>query len=205
VNRIVTISAAYGAGGSVVAPAVADALGFPILDRAVMARAASTARAATEAAQDEERTGGFWGRALAVLAQMPNDVGPTEPVATLGGDEALRREAEARLREFVAGGEGVILGWAGALVIPDAYRVRLHGPKAARVRQAMRIEGRIGEEEARKRLDETDRVRALYWRRLYRVDWADPTRYHLVIDSTAIALEAVTELVLRGARAFWSQ
>ena len=205
VNRIVTISAGYGAGGSVVAPAVADALSFPILDRAVMTRPVPRPDSAAEAAQDEERTGGLWSRALAALAQLPNDAGQTGPLAPLSDDEALRREAEARLRQFVAAGEGVILGWAGALVISDAYRIRLHGPKEARVRQAMRIDGRIGEEEARKQLEETDRVRALYWRRLYRADWADPTRYHLMIDSTAINLEAVRDLVLSGARAFWSR
>jgi len=204
VNRIVTISAAYGAGGSVVAPAVAAALDFPLLDRAVMGGPASGRGMASEAAQDEERTGGLWGRMLVALAQMP-DAGAAEPVPTLSGDQALRREAETRLRRFVADGEGVVLGWAGALVIPDAYRVRLHGPKDGRVRQAMRIDNRIGEEQARKQLEETDHVRTLYWRRLYRADWTDASRYHLVIDTTAIALGAVTDLVLHGARAFWSR
>ena len=38
-------------------------------------------------------------------------------------------------------------------------------------------------------------------RRLYRTDPCDPALYHLVIDSTAMPLEAVVELVLAAARA----
>ena len=38
-------------------------------------------------------------------------------------------------------------------------------------------------------------------RRLYRTDPADPSLYHLVIDSTAIPLDAVVELILAAARA----
>jgi cytidylate kinase len=35
-------------------------------------------------------------------------------------------------------------------------------------------------------------------RRLYQTDPADPRHYHLVIDSTALALDAVTELIVRA-------
>ena len=35
-------------------------------------------------------------------------------------------------------------------------------------------------------------------RRLYRADPADPRHYHLVIDSTALPLDAVTELILNA-------
>ena len=40
-----------------------------------------------------------------------------------------------------------------------------------------------------------------YVRRLYRCDPADPSLYHLVIDSTAIPLDTVIELILTAARA----
>jgi cytidylate kinase len=201
VKRIVTISAGYGAGGSVVAPAVADALGYPFLDRAVPG-----VDVAQEAASEEERTGGLWSRVLAALAQMPTDAGTTGALTVVGDDAALRKQAEARLREFVGAsdGVGVILGWAGVLVVPDAYHVRLTGPADARAQQGGSIEG-IPEDEARRRLDETDRTRSLYWRRLYKRDWSEPELYHLAVDSTAVGLDATRELVVTGARAFWDR
>ena len=63
--------------------------------------------------------------------------------------------------------------------------------------QGAAIEG-ISEAEARRHLDAADRARDAYVRRLYRTDPADPRHYHLVIDSTALPLDAVTELILRA-------
>jgi hypothetical protein len=203
VKRIVTISAGYGAGGSVVAPAVAQALDMPFLDRAVAV--ADESDAGPEVAREGERTGGIWSRVLGALAQMPTDGGPSAPPTALSDDELLRREAESQLRRFVEPGQGVILGWAGSLVLPEAFHVRLHGPPDARVRQGMRIDGTIDEVEARRRLEETDRIRSLYWKRLYKRDFADLSPYHLVVDSTALDLDAVRDLVTAGARAFWGR
>ena len=45
-----------------------------------------------------------------------------------------------------------------------------------------------------------DRTRTAYVRRLYRVDPADASLYHMVIDSTAIPLNTVIELILTAAR-----
>jgi cytidylate kinase len=59
------------------------------------------------------------------------------------------------------------------------------------------VEG-ISEEEARARLRAADKARTAYVRRLYRCDPADAALYHLVIDSTAMPLEAVTELILQA-------
>ena len=203
-ERIVTISAGYGAGGSVVAPAVAHALGFPFLDRVVPGRGPDEAGGVVqEAASDEERTGGLWARVLETLAQAPTDAVPSGSIGVVGNDESLRNNAEARLREFVAGSEGVILGWASAVVVPSAYHVRLHGPPEARLRQGMAISGTLSEPDARRQLDHTDRTRSLYWRRLYRRDIDDPNEYHLIIDSTAIDLGVVRDLIVTGARAFW--
>ena len=62
------------------------------------------------------------------------------------------------------------------------------------------IEG-ISEEQAGERLRAADKARTAYVRRLYRCDPADPSLYHLVIDSTAIPLDTVIELILTAARA----
>jgi cytidylate kinase len=51
------------------------------------------------------------------------------------------------------------------------------------------------------RLRVADKARTAYVRRLYRVDPADAALYHLVIDSTAMPLDTVIELILVAARA----
>jgi cytidylate kinase len=208
VRRIITISARYGAGGSIVGPAVADALGMPFFDRVVppdggVRQPVEALVGASEAAREEERTGSLWARVLESFAHMPAEPS-TGLVPIVTNDQALRSTAEQRLRELVEGTDCVVLGWASAVVIEDGFHVRLDGPRSARIRQAMAIEPRLSEEEARRQLDETDRIRSLYWRRLYGKDFSDLSRYHLVVDSTAIGLAAAEELVTTAARAFWA-
>ena len=58
-----------------------------------------------------------------------------------------------------------------------------------------------GRAEAGQRLRAADKARTAYVRRLYRCDPADPAMYHLMIDSTAIPLDTVTELIVITARA----
>ncbi len=53
----------------------------------------------------------------------------------------------------------------------------------------------------RARMRAADKARHAYVRRLYRADPTDPALYHLVIDSTAIPLDTVVELILLAARA----
>jgi cytidylate kinase len=43
-----------------------------------------------------------------------------------------------------------------------------------------------------------DRARDAYVRRLYQTDPADARHYHLIIDSTALPLDTVTEIILRA-------
>jgi cytidylate kinase len=67
----------------------------------------------------------------------------------------------------------------------------------------MAIGGRLSEADARRQLEQTDRIRSLYWRRLYKRDIADSDYYHLIIDSTVLDLGVVRDLIITGARAFW--
>ena len=74
------------------------------------------------------------------------------------------------------------------------------GPAERRAVQGAEIEG-ISEEQARERLRAADKARTAYVRRLYRCDPADASLYHLVIDSTAMPLDTVIELIVAAARA----
>jgi hypothetical protein len=129
--------------------------------------------------------------------------GPTQsPPSTHHQDEHLRGHGEAGIRRFLAVGGGVILGRAAAAMLGKdrGYHIRLDGPAERRVVQGAAVEG-ISEEQARARLRAADQARTAYVRRLYRCDPADASLYHLVIDSTAVPLATVTELILAAARA----
>jgi cytidylate kinase len=78
------------------------------------------------------------------------------------------------------------------------YHVRLEGPPERRLVQGAAIEG-IDLDEARAHMRTADAARTGYVRRLYRVDPANASLYHLVIDSTVLTLDDVVEMIAIGA------
>ena len=95
----------------------------------------------------------------------------------------------------------MILGRAAAVVLGKhrGFHVLLDGPPTRRIIQGATIES-ISQEQASAHMQAADRARTAYVRRLYRVDPADASLYHLVIDSTVIPLNTVIELILTAAR-----
>src|SRR5712671_6328214 len=182
--RLITVSASYGAGGSVVAPALAGRLGLPFLRRVTTSEGhLAQPGPCDEQLSMEEVKATPVHRLLGHFTQaMP--AGPTQsPPSTHHQDEYLRGHGEAGIhRLLAAAGGGVILDRAAAVVLGKdrGFHVRLDGPADRRA---------------------ADKARTAYVRRLYRCDPADPSLYHLVIDSTAIPLDTVTELILTAARA----
>jgi len=202
--RLVTVSAAYGAGGSVVAPALADRLGLPFLQRVTTSEGhVAEPGPCDEQLSEEEVKVTPVHRLLAHFTQaMP--AGPTQsPPSTHHQDEHLRGHGEAGIHRLLAAGSGgVILGRAAAVVLgrDRGFHVRLDGPAERRVIQGAEIEG-ISAEQARDRLRAADKARTAYVRRLYRCDPSDASLYHLVIDSTVIPLDTVIEIIITAARA----
>jgi Cytidylate kinase-like family len=197
---LITLSAPYGAGGSQVGPAVAQRLGVPFIDRAIPTRVAERlAVPEREAVQHDETVGSWLTRALLSFGQMtPVLAGATPPPHHVLTDDAFRQATEEVLREHAAGQGAVILGRAGAVVLSDdprAVHVRLTGPTDARIRQGMLLEG-VDRETAERHIEQTDRAREAYVQHFYRASPRDPALYHLVIDSTAIPLDACVELIV---------
>lgn len=198
----VTISAGYGAGGSIVAPALAERLGYRLLDRAISSQVAEQLHVSVEEAQSGEIKRSLVERFFGVLAPLAGGVigvgdDPAES-APLPMDDAaeFRRLADAILIEAIEQG-AVVLGRGGAAALRerrDVLRIRLFGLPAARIEQATALEA-IDAETAAARLPEVDRARAHYVRRLYDCDIDDPDLYHLHIDSTRIPLLGCVDLI----------
>ena len=202
---LITLSAPYGAGGSQVGPAVAERLGIPFVDRAIPTRVAERlAVPLREAVERDEAVGGWLTRALLSFGQIGPVLGGATPVPeAVLTDDAFREATEQALREHAAGEGAVILGRAAAIVLrdhPGALHVRLTGPKEERIAQGMLLE-RVDRAIAERHVEETDRAREAYVRHFYRCDARDPALYHLVIDSTALPLDACVSLIVDAAEA----
>jgi hypothetical protein len=199
---VVTISAAYGAAGAEIAPAVADRLGLPFHDRAIPAQVAGrlgVPRSEAEA-NDETVVRGVW-RLVASLGTMPDPVGGVMPTSALPDERAYRQQTERVLIEIAEGAGGVVLGRAAALVLGQragALHVRLDGPEERRLEAAVARSGRPWDD-VRREMEVMDRTREAYVRHFYRCDPRSAKHYHLVIDSTAMSVGAVVDLIVTAA------
>lgn len=196
---VLTISAAYGCGGSQVAPAVAARLGLPFLDRAISSAVAEALDVSVEEAERGAVRRTWFERLAFSMSPFASEV-----VAATGGeagasldDQAFRRAAEQVLQDATRGG-AVVLGRAGAWALarhPEVLRVRLYGDPARRLEQAQRLEG-VDEQTARSRAAQVDAAREEYVRRLYGTSADDPSAYDLQVDSTVLALDVVVEVLV---------
>jgi cytidylate kinase len=202
--RVVTISASFGSGGSIVGPAVAERLGLPFLDRALPVAVSRTVDSTLEDAfAHDERPPTLLQR---VFKGMAGSVGAwglnVPPEATITDDDAFCAGTAQVLRALADTTGGVVLGRAGAVVLaqhPAAFHVRLDGDRAGRVaRAAEQVDG--DEEAAARLLDQTDRDREGYVRYFYKVDPRDSRLYHLLLDSTVIPLDVCSDLIVTAAR-----
>jgi cytidylate kinase len=201
---LVTVSAAYGAGGSRIAPALAQRLGVPFLGRPPEPAAAAGRDEGEEARAGGEGllgiAGGLLGRVASLAVSWGTPAGLT--AEELLPDQRRRAELEQEVRAFAAGGRGVILGRGAVVVLrdhPGVLHVFLDGPREARIAQAMAIE-RIDRATAARRLDRIDRFRRAYVEDLYGVDVREPGVAHVVLDSTALGPAACVEVLAVAAR-----
>lgn len=199
---LVTISAAYGAGGSLIGPRLADRLGVAFLDRAIPVSVADQLEVPREGLALKElprETFLRWLPRFAPAARLFSAGSvATEPAAIT--EQEFRDATESALREYADDG-AVILGRAAAVVLrdqPGALHVRLDGPAERRVGQAMIVLG-VDRPTAEREMLIADRARETYVKRWYGVDPHDPLCYDLVIDSTRINVDSCVELVALAA------
>jgi cytidylate kinase len=202
---VVTLSASYGAGGSVVGPALAERLGLPFYDRLLHGPETHDPEHILERLTEEERKQRPPGSVVSNLGHMSSVFGfSTQAAADLDPRPRLRDEVAANVRGIAHRPEGgVILGRSAAAVLGKtgtAFHVRLDGPADRRLAQGMRIEG-ISEDVARAHQTDADRAWTTFTKRVFGRDPTDGQLYHLMVDSTVVPLPACVSLIADAASA----
>ncbi|MEZ4413054.1 MAG: cytidylate kinase-like family protein [Gemmatimonadales bacterium] len=202
---LITISREFGAGGSLVAEQVARALGWRLVDNDFVARVAARA-GLPEAmvAMRDERAPGFREWLLRALSRAaPELITPPSPLRPAELEEAaLVKVTEGVVADLANEGRVILVGRAAPAVLArkeDGLHVRVVAPRADRIRAVMARQ-RLAPAEAERLMDDTDENRKRYHREYYDRDWADPTHFHLVLNTGLLGYDGAGDVIVDRAR-----
>ncbi|MCL4192206.1 MAG: cytidylate kinase family protein [Thermoguttaceae bacterium] len=179
--KAITITREYGAGGSELAERLGEVLGWKVLDRELLHRAA----------QIEQVPDADLDRLDEKAASMADRLRlhPPHQKYLHGLTEAARQAAQQGDVVLVGRGARHLLG-----DIPDLFHLRLVAPRAWRAERMARREG-WSPDQAHARCLEMDRSRDLFTRYFFGDVAARPDQYDLVVNTGRVALEDIASVV----------
>ncbi len=201
---IVTVSRQYGSGGSEVAARIAAALGWRLLDNALIDGVAERLGTTVEEVEArEERVPTLVQRlADAMALGSPEMLAPIADASLPPSDERLLEVTRRVIAESIAAGPVVLVGRGAQSMLAeraDTLHVYCYAPKAALVARAMRRLG-IDAAAAQKAVEETNRQREQYVRKYWNRSWAAHENYHLCVNTEWLGIEGAADLIVDVAR-----
>lgn len=178
--QVITIARQYGSGGHDIGEHLAQKLGYAFYDKEMIEATAGCTGYTPEFVRQQEES-----MTNSLLFDLLNHV-----YAYSSDNEAPKDaifEAQANLiREYAAKGNCVIVGRCADYVLkdhPNCLRVFLHAPLPFRIRRIMRTE-HLSEQEARAKIEQTDRRRSVNYRYYTRQIWGQVDNYQISVDTS---------------------
>jgi cytidylate kinase len=118
-------------------------------------------------------------------------------------DSVYMKTMTAIIRELGDRGDIVVLGRGSQMILrdlPGALHVLTVAPEELCLERLADREG-ISQEEAGRRAHDSNRARAAFYRKFWKVDESDPSLYDMTIETSRLSYEIAAELVAAAARA----
>ncbi|HET7456453.1 MAG TPA: cytidylate kinase-like family protein [Gemmatimonadaceae bacterium] len=200
---VITFSRQFGSGGSEVAGRVAAALGWALLDNALVDAVAEQLGVTHDAvAAREERVPSLVERFASALTLGTPEYVPVVGTAMPSFEERLLDVTRRVIQKAIAEGPVVVVGRGAQSVLAerrDAIHVFCYAPRAALVERVMHREG-VGQADAERLIDETNRHREQYVRRNWNRSWNAHEHYHVCVNTAWLGIDGATDVVVRLAR-----
>jgi cytidylate kinase len=202
---VVTVSRSLGASGEEIAHKVADSLGFQYVDDEIIMWAAQQAGVSPESVSEAERTPPLLARILASLAVAPIEPGAfTAPELMPMPDyssQAYRNLIAQVIRDRASRGRAVMVAHGAAIPLAGtASLLRIFVTGSADVRaKRLKEQGSLGERDAARAIENSDRERHEFFRRFYSLREELPTHYDLVLNTDVLSVDEAAAIVLRAA------
>ena len=201
---VITVTRLFGSGGSEVARRVAEALGWRLIDGAIVNGIARVLRATpTEVQAIDERAPSLAERLADALALGGGEVVSASLATPMPPTEQRIAEVTREVIEkAVARGPVVVVGRGAQAYLAqrtDVLHVHCYAPHDALVERTMKREG-IGQEEAENMVRAKNQQREHYVKRMFGRAWLAPEHYHIMLNTAWLGQDRCVELVLDLAR-----
>ena len=191
-NKIITISREYGAGGHSIGRQVAEQLGIPFYDRDIVretVKASGFDMDTVEHDQEDVSRADFLFKSICSLsAPSYNDT-----------QDAIHEVQRAVILQFAKAGPCVILGRCADDILRKAgvecLNVFIHADDVHRAVRVSEITGCTNATELQKMLAKKDGSRHTYYTHYTGKKWGDSRNYHLTLDSGALGYERCVQLI----------
>lgn len=211
---VITISKEHGAGGKGLSEAIARALGYELVDKALIAKVAQQARVGAEKVEkfDQDKYSSLAKYLDNLFLANPTLYAPGAfdlPVSAAGmvagmyekydffNSEQYLKLTQAAIEGLHAKGNVVLVGRGGQVLLagkPHCLHLRFAAPLDERVKR-MTAKLDVTAKEAAEIIAKRDKSRAAYIRDYYDRDWTDASLYHLVVNTALWTEPQVVALV----------
>ena len=195
-KAIITVGREYGSGGHDIAKLVAGMLKIPFFDKEIITLAARRSGICEELFENyDERN-------------VPSYLFPLMPssgsLSAMGGTGELPLNHRIFMAQFEAitkiamQGPCVIVGRCGNYVLkgqPGLVSVFIYGDVEARIHRIMQVES-LPYDQAKERVHKVDKQRQGYYNFFADGNWGHRSNYHLMINASNVAPEAVAQTIV---------
>src|SRR5690348_4503096 len=195
----------YGSGGSEVAERVAETLGWPLFDNAMIdAVAERSGLTRAEVSAQDERVPSMVERLAAALSLGSPEMLPPVPTGPMEStEERIVAVTRRVIEEALQTGPAVFVGRGAQCLLAereDALHVFCYAPPAA-LRQYAMTKFSVPAAEADKVIADMNKQREQYVRRHWNCNWLAHENYHLCVNTAWLGLDGAAQMVVDAARA----
>lgn len=196
---LITISRQFGAGGSELATAIGERLGWPVLDRDLAHRVAERLRLEDQVVQKfDEHTPSFFARVAAMMV-TPQPEGFSFPPEDLPSHDAVAEATAQVIREAGGSPPLIVVGHGGSCIFAgrsDVLHLRVNASTRGRCARIVR-RMHVTPGEASSMVHRADLDRRAYIQRYFHRDWHDPLLYDLHLNTDRLSIDEAADMITR--------
>ena len=196
-NKVITISREYGAGGHTIGKRVAQELGIEIYDKDIVRETVRASGFETEVVQEEEEDVSKASTFLKSLCS--SSVHYRDP------QEVIHEVQTAVILQFAKKGPCVILCRCADDILRESgietLNVFIHADDLHRAVRISEMTGITNATELQKLMAKKDSSRRNYYEHYTRKKWGDSHNYDLTLDSGKLGVDLCVQMIVEAAKA----